>query len=216
MSRSGKGWHGSPIPIMGVPGRVYIGGDGDFVGPIRGGFYGSLFDYVENRLRAACRRHSGKIFLNTGIASLSDLISEATVGGKGQEIYYQKTSTVAIPAATYCQDLWNMAAVPSAGSNGAALAGGSIYDASSVGRLPVADPGGADTNHLTTWSALGTVIGSLLLCDRMFAFSGSHNSANAACTGVPTRYQNATAKGCFISLRVTTNLSATAHNITIT
>lgn len=218
ISNQAKGWHGPPIPVLNIPGRIYITGEGDYVGAIQGGFYASLFDYVYQKIRAAEKRwqKNQRNCLNTGFSSLSDLISEATTGGKGQDIYYQKTSTVAKPAAAYCQDLWNMAAVPVAGSNGGALAAGTVYNASSTGRLPIIDPGGSDTNHLTTWTAFGTVVGAILLADRLFAFSGSHNSANAACTGVPTRYQDTTAAGSYISARVTTILSSTAHNITIT
>lgn len=218
IARQAKGWYGPPIPILGVPGRVYAAGDGDIVGQIEGGFFGSLADYAAERVKRVSRnfaRRQGSS-LYTGFASLSDLITEATTGGKAQDIYYQKTSTVAKPAAAYCQDLWNMAAVPSAGSNGGALPGGTVYNASSAGRLPIADPGGSDTNHLTTWTANGTVVGALLLSDRLFSFSGSHNSANAACSGVPTRYQDTTAAGTYISARVTTILTSTAHNITIT
>lgn len=218
IARQTRGWHGPPIPLAGVPGLVYATGGGDFVGPIRGGYLASLADYARDRTRMALRRWSQRqgSRLYTGFASLSDLISEATVGGKAQDIYYQKTATVAKPAAGYCQDLWNMAAVPSAGSNGGALAGGTICNAATAGRLPIIDPGGGDTNHLTTWTGVADRVGALLLSDRLFAFSGSHNSANAACTGVPTRYQDTTAAGSYISARVTTILTSTAHNITIT
>lgn len=215
LARQTKGWHGTPIPLMGVPGRVYVTGAGDFVGPIRGGFYGSLQDFMRDRMRAAWKRHSSGIFLNTGFSSLSDLISEATTGGKAQDLYYSKTS-VSKPAAAYCQDLWVSGAVPAVGSNGGAAPGGTTYDNTTTGALPFISPGGADTAHLVRWDNASGATGALMLVDRVFAVSCSHNSANISITGVPGRYQSTEAVNCFISARVTTVLSSTAHNITIT
>jgi hypothetical protein len=222
IARQSRGWHGPPIPIMGVPGRVFVRGDGDYVGFIRGGGFASLSDFARDRARHVLRRWArGQLVMaGMGFASLSDLISEATTGGKGQLLYYNKT-TVAKPAAAYCQDMWNKGAVPAAGSNGGAAPGGTVYTNASAGALPFISPGGSDTAHLTTWNALGTIVGALLLYDRLFAVSVSHNSANVAITGVPTRYQGGAlpdlpAAGSFISARVTTVLDATAHNVTIT
>lgn len=218
ISKGMEKWPGPPVAVMGVPGRVYARGGGDFCGPIRGGFYGNLADFAAERYKRVMRNTARRslLQLNTGFSSLSDLISEATTGGKLQQLYYQKTTTVAKPAAAYCQDVWNMGAVPAAGSNGGAAPGGTNYDNTSTGALPFASPGGSDTAHLTTWTGVGTVVGALMLVDRLFGVSLSHNSANTNVTGVPGRYQDATAAGSFISARVTTVLTATAHNITIT
>jgi hypothetical protein len=202
---------------MGVPGRVYITGKGDYVGSIRGGYFANMYDYAHDRyqrvMREWTRRQRSQ--LNTGFASLSDLISEATVGGKSQTLYYQKTGAAKV-AAAYCQDMWNKGAVPAAGSNGGAAPGGTLYTRASTGALPFINPGGSDTAHITTWRALGTVVGSLLIYDRLLGVSCSHSSANIAITGTPARYNGIDAAGNFLSARATTVLSATAHTITVT
>jgi hypothetical protein len=56
-----------------------------------------------------------------------------------------------------------------------------------------------------------------MLYDHMFMVNNSINATNTAVTGVPTRYQTAaSAPGSFVSARVTTVLSATATNFTVT
>jgi len=212
--RQAKGWYGDPIPVMGVPGRVFACGDGDYCGSIQGGFFANLATYSEDKIRRALKKHAAGGYLNTGFGSLSDLISEAT-GGKMQHIYYQKTGA-AKPAAAYCQNLWNKGAVPSAGSNGGAAPGGTVNAKGDAGSLPFSNPAGSDTLHITTWTAQATVANTVMLVDRLFSVSCSHNSANIAITGVPSRYQDTTAKNSFVSARVTTVLTATAHNITLT
>lgn len=213
------GWYGPPIPLAGVPGRVYVTGAGDFVGPIQGGYYASLLDWYEERVKRILRNwqrmQRGK--LNTGFASLSDLISEATTGGKSQFLMYQKTG-VAGPAATSSAFLWAQGAMPAAGANAGAAAGGTIPDNTTTGGLKQADPGGSDTTHLTTWTGTpATAVGSLMLYDYLFGVNNSLNATNTAITGVPTRYQTAaSAPGSFVSARVTTVLSATATNLTVT
>lgn len=218
IARQTKGWYGPPIAIAGVPGNVYVGGDGDFMGAIKGGYFGNLMDFAEQRARRILRNWSrtqhGK--LNTGFASLSDLISEATTGGKAQELMYLKTG-VAGPAASSSAFLWAQGALPSAGANAAAAPGGTIPDNTTNGGMKQADPGGSDTLHLTTWTgAPVTAAGSLMLYDYLFGVNNSLNATNTAVTGVPTRYQTTNAAGSFVSARVTTVLSATATNLTVT
>jgi len=130
---------------------------------------------------------------------------------------YQKTG-VAGPAATSSAFLWAQTAMPSAGSNGAAAPGGTIPNKTTTGGFKQADPGGSDTLHLTTWTGLpATAVGSLMLYDHLFHVNNSVNATNTAVTGVPTRYQTAAlARGSFVSARVTTVLSATATNFTVT
>jgi hypothetical protein len=213
-----KGWHGPPIPVAGVPGRVYVGGDGDFMGPIRGGGFASFADYLAERYKRAMRLAAMRSMsrLNTGFASLSDLITEATTGGKSQYLMYQKTG-VAGPAATSSAFLWAQGVIPTAGANAGAAAGGTVPDNTTTGGLKQADPGGADTLHLTTWTGLpATAVGSLMLFDYLFGVNNSVNATNTAVTGVPTRYQTTNAAGSFVSARVTTVLSATATNFTVT
>jgi hypothetical protein len=214
-----RGWYGPPIPLAGVPGGVHVCGDGDFCGPIKGGSFANLTDFAEQRARRIFRewrrRQAGT--LHTGFASLSDLITEATTGGKSQVRPYLKTG-VAGPAATSSAFLWAQGAMPSAGSNGAAAPGGTIPDNTTTGGFKQADPGGSDTTHLTTWTGQpATAVGSLMLYDHLFHVNNSVNATNTAVTGVPTRYQPAAlAPGSFVSARVNTLLTATATNFTVT
>lgn len=218
LSLSMKDWYGPPIALAGVPGRVYVTKGGDFCGPIRGGYFGCLADYSYQRIRRIIRNFTAQQHrtLNTGFSSLSDLISEATTGGKMQQLFYQKTG-VAGPAATSSAPLWAQGAVPSAGANAAAAPGGTIPDNTTLGGLRQANPSGSDTTHLTTWTGVAaTAVGSIMLYDYLFGVNNSVNATNTAITGVPTRYQDTTAAGSFCSGRVTTVLSATATNFTLT
>jgi hypothetical protein len=194
-------------------------GDGDFVGAIKGGFYFNLTDYAVERFKKAMRVAAIRSLsqLNTGFSSLSDLISEATTGGKSQLLFYQKTGVTG-PAASSSAHLWAQGAVPAAGANAAAAPGGTVPDNTTVGGLSQANPAGSDTLHLTTWTGIpATAVGSIMLYDYLFGVNISLNATNTAVTGVPTRYQTAAlAPGSFISARVTTALSATATNLTVT
>ena len=213
-----KGWYGPPIPLANVPGRVYVTGSGDFVGPIRGGYYACLADYVYEKQKRVFRNWSRRqdSTLNTGFASLSDLISEATTGGKSQSLVYHKTG-VQVSAAAASAHLWARGAMPSAGANAAAAPGGTIPTNTTTGGLKQADPAGADTLHLTTWTGVeSNYSNSLMLYDYTFGVNNSLNATNTAVTGVPTRYQTTDAAGSFVSARVTTVLSATATNLTVT
>lgn len=213
IARKTAGWYGKPIPIIGVPGHVSIRGDGEFVGPIRGGHFASLADYSWDRLSRAMRRQLSTA--NVGFASLSDLITEATTGGKSQVLRMNKTG-VAAAAVSASQPLWAQGALPVAGANAAAAAGGTSPINTTTGALGQADPGGTDTLHLTTATIVATVVGALMMYDYYFGVNNSVNATNTAVTGVPTRYQSTAAAGSFASGRVTTVLSVTATNFTLT
>lgn len=217
IARNTRGWYGPPIPIAGIPGRVLVGGDGDFVGRIRGGRFASLADLAAERYQRimwSWTRRQART-LNTGFASLSDLILEATTGGKRQQLSYLKTG-VAAPAVTASEFLWKQGTLPAGGADAAAAPGGTIPDNTTTGGLLQADPAGSDTLHLTTWTGVASAVGALMLYDYLFGVNNSLNATNTAVTGVPTRYQTTIAAGSFASLRVTTVLSATATNLTLT
>lgn len=218
MSANMRDWYGPPIAVGNVPGRVYATRGGDFVGPIRGGYFASLADYATERakrvLRNAARRQSST--LNTGFASLSDLISEATTGGKRQDIWYGKAGTLAVTAAQ--SSLWNVGSFPAAGGTPAARPGGAVPTNATTGSFVQTDPGGSDTLHLVTMVSQGSASpNTLILYDRTFhAGTINHNtSAAQTVTGVPTRYATTTSPGVFAFLEVTTVLTATAFNITL-
>jgi hypothetical protein len=219
ISQSQKLWYGDPIAIAGVPGAVYAAGGGDFVGPIQGGGFANLADFVDQRLRRIARntlrRMDGKTF--TGFASLSDLISEATAGGKRQDSFVTKSGSLAVSAAW--ASLWNVGVFPAAGTAPSNIPGGSVPTNATTGSLKQTDPGGSDTLHLTTMQfQASTAPNTLLLYDRTFhAAAVQHNTtSNQAVSGVPTRYATTTSPGVFAFPEITTVLGATAHNYTMT
>ena len=179
-----------PVPVMGIPAAICP--DGRILPRIAGG---------------------------AGFASLSDLISEATTGGKAQTIAYQKVGVTA-PAVAATQPLWNVGNLPAAGGVGGTSGTGAVPARTATGALKQENAGAGDTLHLTTWTGASTQAGALLLYDRLWHMT--HNHASALSTAVdsanrPSRYQAATtAPGNFVTSEVTTVLSATAHNITLT
>jgi hypothetical protein len=178
-----------PIPVANVPGKLFTY-DGEVYGTIQGG---------------------------TGFSSLSDLISESTSGGKRQDFQFSKVGSLAVTLAW--ASLWNVGSNPTAGAAPSAIPGGSVPTNGTAGGLKQTDPAGSDTLHFTTAFAQGsTAPNTLLLYDRIFhAASVLHTTTSAqAVSGVPTRYTLTAAKGNFAFLEVTTQLSNTAHNITVT
>ena len=219
LSKQMKDWYGPPIPLKNVPGAVYARSGGDFVGPILGGGLGNLKDYYVDKVVKAWKKQARSQRLYTGFSSLSDLISEATTGGKQQNIFFYKTTTVNVTASN--ESLWLLAGgMPGAGAAPSALAGGSVPDNTTDGGLKQVDPGGSDTLHLTTVTSQSTVAGRMLvLYDRIFHASGLPHNTTAAttCSGVPTRYTTTTsdAAGNFAFLEVTNALGTTAHTVTM-
>lgn len=219
ISHNMRDWYGPPIPIANVPGCVYAARGGDFVGAIRGGYFGSLFDYAQERKKRVLRNWSrgqlGK--LHTGFSSLSDLISEATAGGKSQYWNYFKSGTGAVSGRHY--SLWNVGSFPAAGAAPSARPGGSVPTSATIGAIPFTDPGGSDTLHFTTLQAQATAApNTLMIYDRIFHAATISHTINTAqsVTGVPTRYATTTSPLNFAFLEVTTALGATASNVTMT
>lgn len=179
----------SAVPVANVPGRVFAY-DGELYGTIQGG---------------------------TGFSSLSNLIEEATTGGKRQDTLFSKAGTLAVTASW--ASLWNVGTLPSAGGTPAARPGGAVPDNTTTGGLKQYSPTGTDTQHLTTAFAQSSAApNTLLLYDRIFHASAILHTVNTAqtVTGVPTRYTSTEAKGNSAFLEVTTQLSNTAHTITMT
>ena len=177
------------IPILNTPGAVFAY-DGEIYGAIQGG---------------------------TGFSSLSDLISEATTGGKRQDILFNKAGSLTVTAAW--SSLWNVGAFPPAGGAPTAIPGGAVPTNATSGSFKQVDAAGSDTLHFTTAYMFGTASPTtLLLYDRIFhAGSVQHNTTGAqAVSGVPTRYATTTSGGNFAFLEVTTVLGATAQTVTMT
>ena len=226
ISQNMKSWYGPPIALCGVPGAVFATGDGDFVGEVRAGFEMTYMDHAEDllkRLKRAARVASSprRAQLNAGFASLSDLISEITVGGKRQDLWFNKVGTAGVVNAT--NSLWAVGTLPPAGANGSAAPGGRACTSATVGAFNYQNPTGGDTAHIiSTISVTNVASQNLLLYDRLFDVAKTMNStATEAVTGVPTRYQNTSLTapdsiaGNFLFVECTTVLPATAHNWTV-
>lgn len=216
-----------PIPVHGVPGRVFAMPGGDFAGKMEGGYEMSAMDRASayltrvkrsKGLRMAFNRHQTGAF-----ASLSALINAQT-GGKGQNLSFVKVG-VASNAIGNCIDLWTTTGgQPAAGSAGGASPAGTAFTSASPGALPYANPANANTGHFVTGYATASVVNNtLLLYDRLFGVAKAMNSTIVeAVTGTFSRYQSGTATnpdyigGNFVFPSVpTTLLPATAHNWTV-
>lgn len=223
MSQSMVSWYGPPIAVAGVPGRVFAHKGGDFRGPIRSGQFLNATDFAVMRLKRAMRDTARRqaYQANTGFASLSDLISEATTG-KRRDYAFQKSGSTGVVAVT--NTLWRLGTQPPAGAAPAAAPGGTAPDDSTTGAFPFTNPSGSDTQHFVVGNVSASVIANtLLLYDRLFHVLKTMNSSTTeAVTGVPTRYQSQTASdpdyvgGNFLFVETGgTPLAATAHNWTV-
>lgn len=224
-------WYGPPIPVANVPGRVLATADGDFIGRIDGGDFGSLAEMQLDRLtrkfqnfvrkdKAARARRRGFLLNDdgTGFSSLSDLISEATAGMKKRQFPFAKSGPTGVVGS--CHSLWRVGPWPAAGGAGSAAPGGRAPDDATTGAFPFSNPSGGDTQHFTRAEIISSVVSTLLLYDRIFDVAKTiASTANESVTGVPTRYQSSTttnddyAGGNFLFMEVgATAYANTAHN----
>ncbi len=231
-----------PVPVHGVPGKVFVMPGGDFAGEILAGQFGNKHDRasdvlrkIRNRIEAkgretrAAQSMLGMLRLENnrshsiGAFASIDAVVAAATGGKGQTLLFQKTGG-ASNAIGNSNDLWTRAGFPSAGAAGSAAPGGVIPTSASTGALPFKDLGTTQTSKYLNWALSASVINnSLLMYDRLFAVVKTMNStATQAVTGVPTRFQSGTAGNdayiggnfCFPA-NPTTVLAATTHNWTV-
>lgn len=208
-----------PIPVAGCPGRVWSH-KGDLVGTLRAGQFGNFTEWaVENavkRFKRAARSRQ----LNTGFASLSDLINEATTGAKQQNLTMNKVGLVATSTGNP-MSLFFVGQAPTSGNAPAALAGGADCTRTTVGAMGQSDAAGSDTLHLTNFNGVASVAAqTLLLYDRIWNGAPSIAVSTAqTVTMTPARYAttgaSGTSKGNFCTMEVTTVLPATAHNWTL-
>jgi hypothetical protein len=218
-----RGWYGSPINLIDVPGSVWIDAEGDFVGTFnRGLFYSALdgfgdwlklLDKESQRLQPAT--------LNTGFASISDTLARATQGFSQRRNFLKSGSTGVVNGAS---TLWRAVGQPASGLAPAAAPGGLAPIATTVGALDFASPA-VGLLRLVGADVGASVVGNtLLLYDRIFHVTKTMNSTAAeAVTGVPTRYQSTNPTDAnedfigdnFLTIEVGgTALAATAHNWT--
>jgi len=217
-----RGWYGRPICLLDVPGSLWITADGDFVGHVNGGYFGSALDVFEAKLRrywhALSQPQYG--YSNAGFASISDALSRASQGFS-QRRPFAKVGPTGVVGAT--SSLWRLGPQPAGGTAPAAAPGGTAFSSATTGALVFANPA-SGTNHLVGADVSASVINnSLLVYDLIFGVAKTMNSAaTEAVTGVPTRYQSTTAtvedyigdNFGFIQVGGTA-LAATAHNWTV-
>lgn len=219
LSASMRNWYGPPIPIANVPGRVYAARGGDFVGPIRGGHFDNLEGFIEQRInriwRNFVRRQHGKAA--AGFASLSDLISEATTGGKSQMLSFVIAGAAGVAARS--NSTWGVGSWPPIGAAGGTTGTGAACTRTTVGALQQQNAGAGDQLHLTTITLQASVAGQmLLLYDRLWHMTHTMTVDPRSVDAVnpPTRYQTAAlAPGNFMTGHVTTVLPAATPTITI-
>lgn len=223
LSDNMRGWYGPPIPVAGVPGRVFATGDGEFIGAIDGGTESSGAERAREILKREYQRRFARMFRRQvgSFSSLSALITAATAG-KQCRMNFSKVGT-APTAIAGAIDLWGVGNQPVAGSAGAAAPGGTAPTNSSTGTLPFVNAvANANTSHFVNAWVSANFVNSLLLCDRLFAVAKTmSSSATESVTGTFSRYQTTTSTsydyigGNFVYPRCSAVLSATAHNWTV-
>lgn len=172
-------------------------------------------------LGTQCYAVEGKLIphiAGAGFTSLSDLINEATNGGKSQFIQFQRVGVTGVVAAH--NTLWFEGNVPAAGSAGAALAGGTDCVRTTAGALgPQVNAAGGDTLHLTTGYVQATVASmTLLLYDRIWhgvpvltSGFGTPQTVTMTAARYASTGSSGTSKGNFVFCEISSALPATAH-----
>ena len=151
------------VPIGNVPGDLFTY-DGQVYGVMKGG----------------------------GFASLSDLISEATTGGKRQQLTYVKAGTAGVAGRS--NSLWAVGGVPPIGAAGGTSGTGAARTSATTGALKHINAAGGDTLHLVGAVSQASVATNLLLVyDRLWDMTHTMTVDPRSCdaANVPTRYQTA-------------------------
>jgi hypothetical protein len=217
-----RGWYGSPINIVDVPGSVWITKDGDFIGKFgRGGFasaYDAFADHLKRNWRELSKPQYG--IAHMAFTSIGDALARASAGNSQRRVF-NKVGPTGVVGVT--SSLWRVGPQPAAGSAGAAAPGGTAHVDSNTGGILFNNPA-SGTLHLVGADVSASVINnSLLMYDRLFSVAKTMAStATEAVTGVPTRYQSTTATAedyigdnfGFVEVGGTA-LAATAHNWTV-
>lgn len=210
-----------PVAVAGMPGLVYVRGGGDIVGRLEGGYFSNAVDYNQQKYRRVLREWAAlqQRQANAGFTSLSDLISEATSGGKSQQLLFQKAPTTGTTVGNAVVAR-NIGALPVARGTGGTSGTGVKTTSATTGALRFANPAGGDQTHLTTISLQASAVSSLLLMDVLWDMTYNHASSTSTAVDSanrPDRYQTSgLAPGNFLSGEITTALSATAHTLTAT
>lgn len=152
-----------------------------------------------------------------GFTSLSDLINEATNGGKRQDLLFAKAGPTKVVGRG--ASLWGVGVFPAAGAAGGTTGTGAARTSATSGAIVQQNAAGGDTLHLIGATVNGnTALNMLLLYDRLWDMTHTMTVDPRSCdaVNVPTRYQTATtAPGNFLSAEVTTILPAATPTVTI-
>lgn len=220
ISRGMRTWYGPPIPVAVPGGRVYAMRGGDFCGAMRGGYFSNLADYMVERTKRIVRNWCARQrrTANMGFSSLSDLIAEATTGGKSQTLAWTKAGTAGVVGRS--NSLFNVGAWPPASGVGGTTGTGRVCTRTTTGAMTQTDATGGDTLHVVTVPCYqASVAGQVLLMyDRLWDMTHTMTVDPRSCdaANVPTRYQTAAlAPGNFFSGEVTTVLPAATPTITL-
>lgn len=232
ISRSMRGWYGPSVPLANVPGRVYVNGDGEFVGPIRGGQFGNIVDYGEAWMRGVMRRAaraSARTVQTGGFATLTELIDAAKTGGKHQRIHFAKFASATNNSQPY--SFWNIVTIPAQGGVGGTVGTGRVTTNATTGALAQVNAASGEQLHLIGMTVRQTspsgtngqqtsTIGCVMLYDRLWDMTYNHATGTTQAidsANRPTRYQGSTSSiGNFIGGEYTTSGNSTSHTITIT
>lgn len=175
---------------------------------------------------AGCWAHKGELILpiagGAGFTSLSDLVSEATAGGKLQQLFFSKTGVTGV--ANVSSTLWYEGTIPAAGSTSvpALAAGANVTKATQGAMGPQENAAGGDQLHLAGGFALASVAQmTLLLLDRIWHGSPITNDTSAqTVTMTPSRYATTGAgglsKGNVMFVEVAAALTSGGGIVTIT
>lgn len=217
-------WPGRPIAVAGVPGRVFVSGDGDFIGAIDAGYEMSALDRADDIVKRAVRRERARMSRvkrsQRGAIGSLDAALAAYFGGGNRTFNFNKAGTTGVVGSS--NTLWYVGTAPAAGAAAAAAPGGTIPTDASTGSFIFDNPSGGATQHFVFGSPFSSVAANtLLLYDRLFSVTKTMAStATEAVTGVPTRYQSTTpgdhnySGNNFLMIECRTALPATAHNWT--
>lgn len=212
-----------PVALGGAPGDGVMVYRGEAYGRFPRGAFASYSDYLIDQAARRARAIRSLVRMGVrsqigGFSSLSDLISEATVNGKGQQVVMVKAGTTGVVGVM--NSLARVGSIPAGQATAAAFAAGESPTATTPSGLGVQffNPAGGDTTHVVSATVLASVANQLLLLYDRF-YQGNWNVATTpqSVSGTPSRYQDTSARGTFISSEVSTALGASATGtITIT
>lgn len=203
-----------PVALGGAPGDGVMVYRGEAYGRFPRGAFASYSDYLidQGARRVRALRSLARMGIRSqigGFASLSDLINEATVNGKGQQIVMVKAGTTGVVGVM--NSLARVGSIPAGVATAAAFGAGESPTDTSPSGLGVQffNPAGGDTTHVVSATVLASVANQLLLLYDRF-YQGNWNVATTPQTvsGTPSRYQDTTSRGAFVSGEVSTALGA--------